>query len=157
MLRRAASAATSGPGVGPVCVVADHFWQAKRAVDALDVVFDGGSEGSLSTPAIDAKLNAALDGSQAVPALVRGQPDDGYPLWRRVGQRSRARVAGRPRRMRRSSHSRPTWMAASTSSLPITANARPAISTVQRCAAGDFFASQNAMQDRAQLLHFERL
>ena len=39
-----------------VCVVADQFWQAKRALDALDVVFDGGAAGDLSTAKIDAML-----------------------------------------------------------------------------------------------------
>jgi hypothetical protein len=36
-----------------VCVVADHFWQA-AAIDALDVTFDGGSDGDLSTAGINA-------------------------------------------------------------------------------------------------------
>src|SRR5262245_53023515 len=57
-----------------VCVIADHFWQAKRAIDALDVEFDGGPDGDLSTARIDAMLEDALNGEKAVPALLRGQP-----------------------------------------------------------------------------------
>ena len=56
-----------------VCVVADHFWQAKRALDALDVVFDSGPQGSLSSAKIDALLQAALDGKTAVPVLDNGK------------------------------------------------------------------------------------
>ncbi len=57
-----------------VCVVADQFWQAKRAIDALDVEFDGGQERDLSSASIDAMLDAALNGGKAVPALVKGRP-----------------------------------------------------------------------------------
>src|SRR5262249_20141994 len=42
------------PHPNAVCVVADQFWQAKRALDALDVVFDRGAAGDLSTAKIDA-------------------------------------------------------------------------------------------------------
>src|SRR5262245_34555435 len=45
------------PRHNAVCVVADHYWQAKRAVDALEVEFHGGAAGDLSTTEIDAKLN----------------------------------------------------------------------------------------------------
>ena len=62
------------PRHNAVCVVADQFWQAKRACDALDVVFDGGAAGDLSTAKIDAMLEAALDAEQGVAALIRGQP-----------------------------------------------------------------------------------
>ena len=44
------------PRDNAVCVIADHFWQAKRALDALDVVFDSGPQGGLSTAKIDALL-----------------------------------------------------------------------------------------------------
>ena len=64
------------PRHNAVCVVADHFWQAKRAIDALDVTFDGGSDGDLSSTVIDAKLNAALEAEHGVPALVRGRPKE---------------------------------------------------------------------------------
>src|SRR5207244_3649538 len=68
--------AHGAPRDNAVCVVADHFWQAKRAVDALDVVFDRGEGGDLSTAKIDAMLQAALDAEHGVPALVRGRPQD---------------------------------------------------------------------------------
>ncbi len=68
--------APQSPRENAVCVVADHFWQAKRAIDALDVVFDGGSERDLSTAKIDAMLNAALNAAHGVTALVRGRPRD---------------------------------------------------------------------------------
>jgi isoquinoline 1-oxidoreductase subunit beta len=66
-----------GPGSSPenaVCVVADYFWQAKRAIDALDVVFDGGAHGDLSTAKIDAMLDDALNAEHGVTALERGRP-----------------------------------------------------------------------------------
>jgi isoquinoline 1-oxidoreductase subunit beta len=57
-----------------VCVVADHFWQARRAIDALDVEFDAGTGGDLSTAKIDAMLDAALNADKGVTALVEGRP-----------------------------------------------------------------------------------
>src|SRR5262249_48471211 len=62
------------PRHNAVCVVADQFWQAKRALDALDVVFDGGAAGDLSTAKIDAMLEAGLNAEHGVTALMRGQP-----------------------------------------------------------------------------------
>jgi isoquinoline 1-oxidoreductase subunit beta len=64
----------NAPRHDAVCVVADQFWQAQRALDALDVVFDGGTAGDLSTAKIDAMLDAALNAEHGVTALVRGQP-----------------------------------------------------------------------------------
>jgi isoquinoline 1-oxidoreductase subunit beta len=57
-----------------VCVVADQFWQAKRAIDALDVEFDGGTGRDLSSAKIGAMLDTALNDDKAVPALVKGRP-----------------------------------------------------------------------------------
>ena len=57
-----------------VCVVADRFWQAKRAIDALGVEFDGGLQGDLSSAIINAKLEAALQTGHGVTALERGSP-----------------------------------------------------------------------------------
>jgi isoquinoline 1-oxidoreductase beta subunit len=57
-----------------VCVVADHFWQARRAIDALDVEFDAGTDGDLSTAKIDAMLDAALNADKGVTALIEGRP-----------------------------------------------------------------------------------
>src|SRR5215813_2986192 len=62
------------PRYNAVCVVADQFWQAKRALDALDVVFDAGGAGDLSTAKIDAMLEAGLNAEHGVTALIRGQP-----------------------------------------------------------------------------------
>ena len=45
------------PRYNAVSVVADHFWQAKRALDVLDVEFDGGGAGDLSSAGIDAMLD----------------------------------------------------------------------------------------------------
>ena len=64
----------NAPRHNAVCVVADQFWQAQRALEALDVVFDGGAAGDLSTAKIDAMLDAALNAEHGVTALVRGQP-----------------------------------------------------------------------------------
>ena len=64
----------NAPRHNAVCVVADQFWQAQRALRALDVVFDGGAAGDLSTAKIDAMLDAALNAEHGVTALVRGQP-----------------------------------------------------------------------------------
>ena len=64
----------NAPPHNAVCVVADQFWQAQRALEALDVVFDGGTAGDLSTAKIDAMLDAALNAEHGVTALVRGQP-----------------------------------------------------------------------------------
>jgi len=57
-----------------VCVVADHFWQARRAIDLLDVEFDAGTDGDLSTAKINAMLGAALNAEKGVTALVEGRP-----------------------------------------------------------------------------------
>ena len=64
----------NAPRHNAVCVVADHFWRAQRALEALDVVFDGGTAGDLSTAKIDAMLDAALNAGHGVTAFVRGQP-----------------------------------------------------------------------------------
>jgi len=64
------------PRHNAVCVVADQVWQAKRALDALDVTFDARAAGDLSTAKIDAMLAAALDAEHGVTALVRGQPGE---------------------------------------------------------------------------------
>ena len=94
-MRTPASSSTvaASPRHNAVCVVADHFWQAKRAIDALDVTFDGGSDGDLSTAGIDAKLNAALDAEHGVPALVRGRPERDAAGARRLRHRAALRAA----------------------------------------------------------------
>ena len=62
------------PRHNAVCVVADYYWQAKRAVDLLDVEFDRGSGGDLSTAKIDAMLDAALQAEQGRHRAGQGPP-----------------------------------------------------------------------------------
>jgi isoquinoline 1-oxidoreductase beta subunit len=57
-----------------VCVVADRFWQAKCAADALDLAFDPGAGGNLSTAGIDGLLHQALDAEKAVTVVETGRP-----------------------------------------------------------------------------------
>jgi isoquinoline 1-oxidoreductase subunit beta len=64
----------SSPRTNAVCVVADYFWQAQRAIESLDVEFNGGPHGDLSTAQIDAALEAALNAERGVTALIRGRP-----------------------------------------------------------------------------------
>ena len=66
--------AQDAPRDNAVCVIADYYWQAKRAIDSLDVTFDRGSQGDLSSAKIDALLDAALNAEKGVTALVRGRP-----------------------------------------------------------------------------------
>jgi isoquinoline 1-oxidoreductase beta subunit len=67
-------ALTGPPRDNAVCVVADHFWQAKRAIDALEVFFEPGTGGDLSSAHVDALLHAALEGDSAVPVIEIGAP-----------------------------------------------------------------------------------
>jgi isoquinoline 1-oxidoreductase subunit beta len=62
------------PRHNAVCVVADRFWQAKCAADALDLAFDPGAGGNLSTAGIDGLLHKALDAEKAVTAVEIGRP-----------------------------------------------------------------------------------
>jgi isoquinoline 1-oxidoreductase beta subunit len=55
-----------------VAVVADKFWQAKRAADALDIEFDPGPGADLSTAKIDALVQRALDGDAGVMVMNQG-------------------------------------------------------------------------------------
>jgi isoquinoline 1-oxidoreductase subunit beta len=56
-----------------VIVVADHYWQALRAVELLDVKFSSGENGALSTAMIDALAETGLDAEIGVPAKVVGE------------------------------------------------------------------------------------
>jgi isoquinoline 1-oxidoreductase subunit beta len=67
-------ATTHGPRYNAVCVVADRFWQAKCATDALDVTFDAGAGGDMSTRRIDSLLKDALDAEKGVTAVETGKP-----------------------------------------------------------------------------------
>jgi isoquinoline 1-oxidoreductase subunit beta len=55
-----------------VAVVADKFWQAKRAADALQIEFAPGAAGTLSSASIDTALQRALSSDRGVTALDRG-------------------------------------------------------------------------------------
>jgi isoquinoline 1-oxidoreductase subunit beta len=46
-----------------VAVLANHFWQAKRAADALNISFDDGGNGSLSSRELDLLHQNCLDGT----------------------------------------------------------------------------------------------
>lgn len=55
-----------------VAVVADKFWQAKRAADALDLEVDPGSAAELSSDTIQAALQRALEAERGVPVIDDG-------------------------------------------------------------------------------------
>ncbi|MFT9014686.1 MAG: molybdopterin cofactor-binding domain-containing protein [Acetobacter sp.] len=55
-----------------IIAVADHYWQAQRAVSLLDVDFTTGENAALSTAMIDDLANRGLDSGMAVPVLERG-------------------------------------------------------------------------------------
>ncbi|WP_408585599.1 xanthine dehydrogenase family protein molybdopterin-binding subunit [Paraburkholderia bannensis] len=55
-----------------VIVVAQSYWQAKKAADLLDVEFERGSAATLASAAIDAANRAALDHSQLAQVVNRG-------------------------------------------------------------------------------------
>jgi isoquinoline 1-oxidoreductase beta subunit len=57
-----------------VCVVADHFWQASRAIAALDIEFDRGDFGELSSATINHKIEDGFAAERGVEALRRGDP-----------------------------------------------------------------------------------
>src|SRR5262249_10203657 len=48
-----------------VAVVADGWWQAKKALDALDVGWDAGQNGAVSSDSIAALLRTGLDSAEA--------------------------------------------------------------------------------------------
>jgi len=67
------------PGVAAVVrvprgavVVADSWWRAKQAADALDIAFTRTAADSLSTGEIDARLHAALDRPDVPVTTLRG-------------------------------------------------------------------------------------
>jgi isoquinoline 1-oxidoreductase subunit beta len=55
-----------------VAVVADHFWQAKTALDALDVTFAPGPNAAVDMESITAQYRAALDGTSFGTITNRG-------------------------------------------------------------------------------------
>jgi isoquinoline 1-oxidoreductase beta subunit len=62
------------PRAEAVCVIAAHFWQARRAIEALDVEFDRGDGGDLSSAKIDAAIESGFAAERGVTALLRGDP-----------------------------------------------------------------------------------
>jgi len=58
-----------------VAVVADTWWQAKRAVDALKIEWDDGGHGATSTATIAANVREGLFGAKANVARADGDPD----------------------------------------------------------------------------------
>jgi isoquinoline 1-oxidoreductase beta subunit len=74
-----ATAAAAMPGVrrivevpGGVVVVAEHFWQALRARDALQITWDGGANARLDTAAIRALLERAASSNPGLRARTDG-------------------------------------------------------------------------------------
>jgi isoquinoline 1-oxidoreductase subunit beta len=59
-----------------VVVVADRFWRAHNAVDALEPVFDHGNNGEVSSKTIRDRHLAALKGGKIKPELVTGMGAD---------------------------------------------------------------------------------
>jgi isoquinoline 1-oxidoreductase beta subunit len=72
-------------GEAAVAVVADTFWQAKTALDALPVEWDTGEHGGVQQAAIDAMLD---EGLTATEAFIGNQQGD-----------ARAAIAAAPRRV----------------------------------------------------------
>jgi len=58
-----------------VAVVADTWWRAKRAVDALHIEWDDGGHGATSTATIAASVREGLFGGKANIARADGEPD----------------------------------------------------------------------------------
>ncbi len=61
-----------------VAVVADHYWQARKALEVLAPVFTGG-EAAIDTPAYSLELREALD----TPGLVAGEIGDAESVFAR--------------------------------------------------------------------------
>ena len=75
-----ASAIEKRPGIkkvvrvsdSAVAVVADTWWRAKTALDALPIVWDNGPNEKISSPSIAATLKEGLDAQQAVVGNANG-------------------------------------------------------------------------------------
>ncbi|MCA3637044.1 MAG: xanthine dehydrogenase family protein molybdopterin-binding subunit [Methylobacterium sp.] len=59
-------------------VVAQSWWQAKQAADALEIRWKPTAHDTLSSTAIDAQLRAGLDRSDVPPSLVRGDSGEAF-------------------------------------------------------------------------------
>ena len=86
-------------GDAAVAVVADTWWQAKTALEALPIVWDDGPNAKVSSASIAEMLKAGLDARRRSSATSRATP--------------RTRSPRRPRRSRRStpipSRTTPPW------------------------------------------------
>jgi isoquinoline 1-oxidoreductase beta subunit len=78
-----------------VAVVADKFWQAKRAADALDILFDPGSDVDLSSDKIDGLVRAAMTADVGVTVLDQGNARHPRPAAKRRARAS-TRCRSRP-------------------------------------------------------------
>lgn len=56
-------------------VVAENWWQAKRAADALDITFTSTPHDTLTSAGIEARLRAGLDATGVPVSIARGDPD----------------------------------------------------------------------------------
>jgi len=72
-------------GDNAVAVVADTFWQAKTALDALPIVWDSGENAQVSSAMIAARLREGLDSAEAFVGNSNGD--------------ARAAIAAAPRRV----------------------------------------------------------
>ncbi len=66
-----------------VAVVADTWWQAKTALDALPIVWDDGPNGKASTETINAMLKEGLTAEQAFVGNQAGDVEGGHRRRRR--------------------------------------------------------------------------
>jgi isoquinoline 1-oxidoreductase beta subunit len=66
-----------------IVVIADRFWRARAAVDALHPVFAGGADGSVTSASIAERCNAALDGTLSTDLRTGYGEDAVYQPQRR--------------------------------------------------------------------------
>src|SRR5208283_1251603 len=62
-------------GTGGVIVVADHFWQALKARDALQIEWDAGSGATLDNASIRSQLRRTAAAPAHLTARTDGDPD----------------------------------------------------------------------------------
>ena len=74
VLRRPGVKAVVPVGDSAVVVVADTFWRAKTALDALNIVWDEGPNAKLSSADIAAQLKSGLDAADAIVGAEAGKP-----------------------------------------------------------------------------------
>ena len=82
-----------------VAVVADTWWQAKTALDALPIVWDGGENANVSSAPIAKHLESGLTATE-----TNGERQQGDALAQSPARRRRSR-----RSIRRRSSPTPAW------------------------------------------------